>query len=704
MPQPKVIVCGRWNRHSSTHEASKELWRLHNATNAENPQTDALKSAQSKLAALVIRQLEKLGVDLLDDGGIKWDSIFDVTRRIQGCHSFTRLSRIPETNHFHRQPKARLPLIHAGALRADDLGFAKKQTQLPIVISLPGPYTTARQTENVNDIGLERLAHQFAKVFGEEIRSLIAQGAALVRIEEPQIIAHPDDWRMFRNLMTGLTDGLPQDRLVLATWFGNIPQPQEYFNLPFGWFWVDMVESGNIAQALPFVTSSKNIIAGIVDARQPLPEEMSLLTSRYNLVRKFVPPDRLMLAPNTDLHFLPWDEAIAKVKRLVEFARVCEDRSNEPTTTVNPPSHLPVKSAEVSADPKNNSESTSLITTLAHRTFPTSTVGSFPQPQEVRKARIALRRNEITLEHYREIVERHTRRWIEHQEQLDITVPVGGEFLREDMAAFFGIKVGGELGDFVPSYENRRYHPIIYDQDILTNLADPLTVADFKSIQRLAQRPVKETLTGPATMADWALLKNQRYWQNRAVLKNDFAAVLRQEILQLIQAGARIIQIDEPALTTKMMGFASDIEAITNMLRGLEDKAYFILHICYSDMEALQQTFPQLLELPFHQIHMEMANRDYALIPLIEKYGFAGKDIGLGVLDVHTDRIETPEEIATGVERTLAITHNGQRVFRPQQIWLTPDCGLKERGEEITIAKLQAMKIAAEICRRKVEK
>jgi 5-methyltetrahydropteroyltriglutamate--homocysteine methyltransferase len=100
-----------------------------------------------------------------------------------------------------------------------------------------------------------------------------------------------------------------------------------------------------------------------------------------------------------------------------------------------------------------------------------------------------------------------------------------------------------------------------------------------------------------------------------------------------------------------------------------------------------------MLELPFQQIHMEMANRNYAMLKLIEKYGFGGKDVGLGVIDVHTDRIETVEEIVAGVRRVLPY-------FKPEQIWLLPDCGLKERSDRVAQAKLKVMCEAAAVCRQ----
>ena len=227
-------------------------------------------------------------------------------------------------------------------------------------------------------------------------------------------------------------------------------------------------------------------------------------------------------------------------------------------------------------------------------------------------------------------------------------------------------------------------------------------VDDFFATQCLSSGiRIKETLTGPATLADWALVSYPRYYRDPRQFRMDLAAFLHREIRALIDAGCRIIQIDEPALTTNMRDFAMDCEAICETVRGFDEEAYLILHICYSDMKALDRAFPSIIALPFHQIHAEMANRDYAILDLVKKYGFGGKDIGLGVVDVHSDRIETVEEIVAGGERVLAIkdSHDDISCFTPTRVWLLPDCGLKERSEDVARKKLRVITEAAMACR-----
>lgn len=334
----------------------------------------------------------------------------------------------------------------------------------------------------------------------------------------------------------------------------------------------------------------------------------------------------------------------------------------------------------------------------------TSTVGSFPQPSKLRQARNELKSGKITRGEYLALVRGFAKECVDFQKELGIDVMVRGEFERDDMAAYFGEFFGGRRLGFVRSYENRWYRPIEYSEEI-KHPGDSFLQDDFLFLKSAANgRMVKETITGPATMADWAIISSDEYYRDRRLFRLDFARALKKEIEMLLPAGLEILQVDEPALTTSMDNFEMDFEALNAMLAGLRNKLYLILHICFSNFDALDMAMPAILKLPFHQIHMEMANRNYSLLSLIEKYSFGGKDIGLGVIDVHNGRVESVEEIVEGVKKIKGIKGpNGQKVFRPDQIWLTPDCGLKTGGHEFSEQavkdKLSNMVTAAKICR-----
>lgn len=701
----QVIVGGRWNRHDSTRPEAKTLWAIRNRHATGESIGQELREAEDALIKCLLAELEGCGVSALSDGGIRWDSLYDVTRRIEGCNGFSQLTRIPGTNHFHRQPVATSPLLRGTPLLLDDLRFAKFHTRLPIVMSLPGPYSAALQTENCSAIGLGELSLEYAEVFEQEIACLIANGAAMVRIEEPHILSHPEDFAFFRILMQYLTAGLDRSKVALAVGVGDCKQFRRFFELPFGVFWVDFVEGRANAELLKDFPKEKRIVAGIVDARHTYQESKEeIVDFLFSRVVPHVSKERLMISSNTDLHYLPWDTALEKVEDLALVLNMCEDRMLIHTLRSQRTPFSKEAASHRSGEPLPLLETASRSSRHPQQVTPdvafkTSAVGSFPQPQELREARKRLRNGMLDEQSYRFLVEHYVREWMRFQEEIDLTIPVGGEFLREDMAVYFGVGFGGRVRDFVPSYENRRYRPIEYFESV--RFRGPITLDDFLFCQSLTTRMVKETITGPATLADWGLLSHEPYYHDRRRFRMELAAELRHEIESLIRGGVRVLQLDEPALTTKMENFFVDLSAISETVRGCDD-IYLILHICYSDMEALDAAFPHILQLPFHQIHVEMANRNWSLLQLVEKYGFGGKDIGLGVIDVHTNRIETIDEIVRGVERTLDIRGpDGSVCFSPDTIWLTPDCGLKERSTEVAKTKLRVISEAAAVCRER---
>ncbi|MEA2516455.1 MAG: 5-methyltetrahydropteroyltriglutamate--homocysteine methyltransferase, partial [Actinomycetota bacterium] len=173
----------------------------------------------------------------------------------------------------------------------------------------------------------------------------------------------------------------------------------------------------------------------------------------------------------------------------------------------------------------------------------TTSVGSFPKPDYITKARSQYARKEISREELHKLEEQATREWIEFQDSIDTDLVVDGEQYRGDMVAYFAEELPGlEMGGLVRSYGNRYYRKPIAMGPIGRD--KPMTVDWWKFAQSLTEKPVKGMLTGPYTIMDWSF--NEHYATRR-----DFtlalAKVIRDEALDLEKAGAKYIQIDEPA-------------------------------------------------------------------------------------------------------------------------------------------------------------
>ena len=156
------------------------------------------------------------------------------------------------------------------------------------------------------------------------------------------------------------------------------------------------------------------------------------------------------------------------------------------------------------------------------------------------------------------------------------------------------------------------------------------------------------------------------------------AKVINQEIRNLVEAGAKIIQIDEPALHTRKEDVKWAIDAINETVKGINAK--LIMHICYGDYSLVA---PYLNEIKVDQINFALKIYDYKPLELFKKYGY-DKEIGVGVIDVHNKRVETPEEVAKDIKRVL-------EYFTPEKVWINPDCGLKLLSRKIAFQKLLAM-------------
>lgn len=312
----------------------------------------------------------------------------------------------------------------------------------------------------------------------------------------------------------------------------------------------------------------------------------------------------------------------------------------------------------------------------------TTSVGSLPKSEELVNARAQVRKGTMSPDGLRTLEERETQAWIRLQEELGLDVLVDGEQYRGDMAAYFAEQWQGfKQSGLVRSYGNRYYRkPIIVGR---VARRGPETLHWWQFAQGLTTRPVKGMLTGPYTMMDWSF---NEFYPSRRAAALAIARVIRDEARDLERAGAQYLQIDEPAISTRPEEMPLAIEALGIVTKGLRAKT--ITHICYGDFEAIG---PHLHRLPVDQIDLEFANRDFELLNWFKGRRFS-KEIGLGVVDVHSHRIEPREEVIANLKKALT-------VFKPEQIFVDPDCGLKTRTREEAIGKLKVIVEAARVVR-----
>ena len=312
----------------------------------------------------------------------------------------------------------------------------------------------------------------------------------------------------------------------------------------------------------------------------------------------------------------------------------------------------------------------------------TTSVGSFPKPEYLIRARAKAAKGDLSAKELHALEEKATAEWIRFQEEIGIDIPVDGEQYRGDMATYFAENIEGTvISGLVRSYGNRYYKkPIITDE---LRLRGPISVDWFRFAQKLTKKPVKGMITGPYTMMDWSF---DEYYGSREEACLAFARLLHQEAVALRDAGAKIIQVDEPALSTRFDELPLLVKAVGIVTQGLDTKT--ILHTCYGNYNEIFEYFNKL---PVDQLDLEMSNSGLDLLDRFKREPLK-KEIAFGVIDVHSHVVEPVDLIRERIEKALAI-------FRPDQLYIDPDCGLKTRTVEEAQAKLRNMVTAAHAVR-----
>ncbi len=304
----------------------------------------------------------------------------------------------------------------------------------------------------------------------------------------------------------------------------------------------------------------------------------------------------------------------------------------------------------------------------------TTTVGSFPKPAYLVAARSECASGRLSRQKLKGLEKEATRECIHLQEDIGLDILVHGEMERGDMVTYFAERMRGfGIGGLVRSYGNRYYRmPVVMGT---VRREDAITVEMFEWAQSLTDKPVKGILTGPYTMSDWSF---NEYYPDRTSLVLALAEEMHKETVDLEQAGARYIQIDEPAICTRPDEIELAIEAMRIVTQGIRAKT--ISHICYGDLRGI---YPEILGLPVDQLDLEFSNNLLADMGIFRDTPFA-KEIALGVIDVHSHFVEEKDQIKDNIGKAL-------KVFPIDKVAISPDCGLKTRTHEEAEAKLRAM-------------
>ncbi|MEU3270006.1 5-methyltetrahydropteroyltriglutamate--homocysteine S-methyltransferase [Saccharomonospora sp. NPDC006951] len=327
---------------------------------------------------------------------------------------------------------------------------------------------------------------------------------------------------------------------------------------------------------------------------------------------------------------------------------------------------------------------------LALPPLPTTTIGSFPQTTDVRRARAELRAGTLTESGYTERMREEIRRVIALQEDIGLDVLVHGEPERNDMVQYFAERLEGFAateGGWVQSYGSRCVRPPILHGDV--SRPEPMTREWATYAQSLTTKPVKGMLTGPVTILAWSFVRDD---QPLAETADQVALALRDEVRDLEQAGIGVIQVDEPALRELLPLRQRDrksyldwaVASFKLATGGAAATTQIHTHLCYSEFADVIEAIDGL---DADVTTVEAARSRMEVLADLRDIGFA-RGVGPGVYDIHSPEVPSAARL-TELLRTAA---NAVPIDR---LWANPDCGLKTRGYEETEAALRAMVAAA---------
>jgi 5-methyltetrahydropteroyltriglutamate--homocysteine methyltransferase len=577
------------------------------------------------------------------------------------------------------------------------------------------------------------LIRQLIPVYIEIINRLKTYGAEWVQLDEPFLALDLSEAEKnaFKYAYLEIYKKCKGIKIITATYFEALADNTELaVSMPVEALHIDLVRAPQQLDNVLRLIDDKLILSlGVVDGRNIWKNDFKKSTQLIRKAIAVLGRSRVMVAPSCSLLHTPFDldeetEIDPQIKNWMAFAKqklqevnaLCQiiDGNNELLET-NRRVFESRNSSTLIHDVAVKERAAALNGRHAERNrpfkerqviqqnrfklpvFPTTTIGSFPQTDEIRQLRAKLKKKEITLNQYEEAIKEATIAVIKWQEEIGIDVLVHGEFERNDMVEYFGEQLNGFLftkNGWVQSYGSRCVKPPVIYGDV-SRPAD-MTVSWTKFAQQQTDLPVKGMLTGPITILQWSFVRND---QSREETANQIALAIRDEVSALEQAGIGIIQIDEPAIReglplrktqwTNYLKWAVKAFRIASV--GVSDETQIHTHMCYSEFNDIM---PAIAAMDADVITIETSRSQMELLEAFANFHYPN-EIGPGVYDIHSPRIPSIAEMVQLLEKAAEL-------LPAQNIWVNPDCGLKTRKWPETKAALQNMVKAAALAREKI--
>lgn len=613
---------------------------------------------------------------------------------------------------------------------------AKEELDLVTKPTLIGPFTFLQLIKGYDDKSKAVLLLQLLPLYAKVLQQLVDAGAEWIQLEEPALTLSltQEDVKLVQAIYGQLAEEVPSAKIMLQTYFEALSAYEALSELPVAGIGLDFVQGAkeNIASIRKHGYPKNKVLGiGAVNGRDIWRANLAEKADMVQSVLSLSEATEVWVQSSSSLQHVPVttkqernldavlleslsfaDEKISELTQLSAFLREGNWAGNKNVSEsiraigalaqheIRQNAHVKKLANQVGSEHFDRPVAFKERQTLQQHAlglpaFPTTTIGSFPQSAQVKRTRSAWRKKEITDLAYAEFVKTETARWIRLQEEIGLDVLVHGEFERTDMVEYFGEKLKGFAFTekaWVVSYGSRCVKPPIIYGDV--EWTAPMTVKEVAEAQKLTTKYVKGMLTGPVTILNWSFVRDDI---SREQTANQIALALREEISALEKAGINIIQVDEPALREGLpirkenwsdyLGWA--VKAFRLATSGVKNETQIHTHMCYCEFNDFIEP---IRALDADVISIETSRSHGELIESLKKNPYE-LGVGLGVYDIHSPRIPSVEEMD-------AILRDSLVVIPKEQFWINPDCGLKTRQEQETVASLKNMVAAAKNIRK----
>ncbi|HWB84649.1 MAG TPA: 5-methyltetrahydropteroyltriglutamate--homocysteine S-methyltransferase [Bryobacteraceae bacterium] len=602
----------------------------------------------------------------------------------------------------------------------------------PVILGPLSLLLLSKSTDGSNPLNLLDRA---LPAYEELLQQLSATDATWVQIDEPVLVLDLNNEVIQQELprcYERLAASAPGIRILLATYFGSLKENLDVaLRLPISGLHLDLVRGRDqFEKALKGAPSSLTLSLGLIDGRNIWKSNLTAALALAEKAADAISTDRIMIAPSCSLLHVPVDltgedalpaevrdwlafgkqkleevSLITKALNLGRSAIADQLEENKGALARRTASKLVFEStvrarvaAIMASDLSRKSPHTvrkkKQAEVLHLPSLPTTTIGSFPQTEQLRRERLRARNGVIGQAAYKRFLKKEIEYAIRQQEEIGLDVLVHGEAERNDMVEYFGELLQGfafTRNGWVQSYGSRCVKPPIIYGDVSRKA--PMTIEWWQFTQSLTNRPVKGMLTGPVTILQWSFVRDDQPRRDTCL---QLALAIRDEVIDLERAGCKIVQIDEPALREGLPLRAADateylswaVDSFKLASAGVQDATQIHTHMCYANF---QDIIGAISAMDADVISLESARSRMELLQTFVTSRYPN-DLGPGVYDIHSPRVPEKAEIESSLQRAL-------EVIPPEQLWVNPDCGLKTRKWEEVAPALTNMVAAARSAR-----